>query len=148
METGTLNHEGIAGAAAAVDFICSLTSKKGSRRQRIIAGMQVIDQWERPLADQLLTGVTSMNKVQLYGPPLDAPRCPTVSFTVQGRTPQDICAELGRRGFFLWSGSFAACNVIEQLGLEDKGGLVRAGLAPYNTKEEIDSLLQALEDII
>ncbi len=148
IETGTLNHEGIAGVTAAVDFIASLGDGEGNRRERVIKGMKAIDRWERPLADRLMEGIASLAPVQLYGPPAEAPRCPTVSFTVAGKTPQEICARLGEKGFFLWSGNFAACNVIEQLGLEDQGGLIRAGFAPYNTTEEIDSLLHAISELV
>ena len=158
IETGTLNHEGLAGAAAAVDFIAELgrpyvdtfrprLGDATGRRAEILAGMHAIEAYEAPLAQRLLDGLARIPGVRVYGPPAGYPRTPTVSFTLAGRTPVEVARFLGERGLFVWDGDFYAVTLIERLGLADSGGLVRVGLAPYNTAEEIDRLLAAVEEL-
>ena len=54
---------------------------------------------------------------------------------------------MGAANIFVWDGNFFALPVTERLGLEDRGGLVRIGLAHYNTAEEVDTLLGVLADM-
>ncbi|HHY95649.1 MAG TPA: cysteine desulfurase-like protein [Firmicutes bacterium] len=149
IETGTLDHEGIAGTTAAVDFVAWLGREaKGEptlgRRQALLAGMAAIEEYEGELACRLLEGVSALPGVTVYGPPARARRTPTVSFTVDGLHPDDIARFLGERGIFVWAGDFYATTLVEKLGLAGRGGLVRVGIAPYNTVEEVDRLLNAL----
>lgn len=158
IETGTLNHEGLAGAAAAVDFIAGLgrpyletfreaLGGASGRRAEVLAGMHAIEAHEAPLARRLLDGLARIPEVRVYGPPEGHPRTPTVSFTLEGRHPAEVARFLGERGLFVWDGDFYAVTLVERLGLAEKGGLVRVGLAPYNTAEEIDRLLEAVEEL-
>jgi cysteine desulfurase family protein (TIGR01976 family) len=144
-ETGTLSHEGIAGAAAAVEWIASLAADQTAAwRERIVAGMETIEAMERPLLDRLVNGLGAIPGVRLYGPPAGVARAPTVALTVAGRSPLDVAGRLGEEGIFVWAGDFYATTVIDRLGLRESGGVVRIGLAPYNTAEEVDRLLDAL----
>lgn len=148
-ESGTLNHEGIVGAGAAIDWIAALgdDGSEESRRKRIVDGMGAIHALERPLLDRLLTELPEIPGVQIVGPPAVEMRTPTVSFRMEGHSPQEIARTLGNDGIFVWDGDFYASSVIDRLGLREEGGLVRIGLAPYNTEDEIDRLIAALEGI-
>ncbi|HET6764465.1 MAG TPA: cysteine desulfurase-like protein [Longimicrobiaceae bacterium] len=142
-ETGTLNHEGIAGTAAAVDWIASLsgTGEGAARRDALDRAYAAIEAHEGLLVERLLAGLRAIPQVRVYGPPAGAQRTPTVAFTVEGHTPEDVAGILAEEGVFVWNGNFYATTVCEKLGLEGSGGLIRAGLAPYNTEEDVDRLL-------
>ena len=160
-ETGTLNHEGIVGAGAAVEFIADMGRHHlrrvaaepalaerleglDGRRRQIVAGMLAAEAHEQPLARRLIDGLREIPGVTVYGPPDDHPRTSTVAFTVSGASPEDVCRTLGDEGLFLWDGHFYAIRLVERLGLIERGGLVRAGLAPYTTAAEVERLLAAV----
>ncbi|MGE5542984.1 MAG: cysteine desulfurase-like protein, partial [Bacillota bacterium] len=115
IETGTLNHEGIAGVTEAVNFIASLGGEDGatsgtaaSRRNRILAGFQAIESHERPLFRTLMDGLDSIPGTTMFGLPANARRTPTVSFRLKGKSPAEIAGYLGDRGIFVWDGDFYA----------------------------------------
>jgi cysteine desulfurase family protein (TIGR01976 family) len=144
-ETGTLSHEAIAGAAAAVEWIAGLAlSQDGSWRERLIGGMHAIDEIEHPLLDRVFSGLATIPGVRLYGPPPTARRVPTVAITLEGRHPDEVARKLAAEGIFVWSGDFYATTVIDRLGLRESGGVVRIGLAPYNTADEVDRLIEGI----
>jgi len=67
---------------------------------------------------------------------------------VEGVHFEHFVAEyLGRRGVYVWAGNFYAVSVTERLGLEKTGGLVRAGMVHYNTREEVDYCLKCLQEL-
>jgi cysteine desulfurase family protein (TIGR01976 family) len=142
LETGTLNHEGIVGAAAAVDFLASL-ARGGGRRDRLGRAYAALHQRGQELVTRLWSGLEAIGGVRLYGPPPGRPRTPTVSFTVAGRTTDDVATALAAEGVFVSSGDFYATTVVERLGLSAHG-LVRAGCACYTTTDEIDRLVQGV----
>lgn len=148
-ETGTLNHEGIVGTAAAVDWIAGLAGDElvEDRRARIIAGMGVIQALEDPLLERLLTELPRIPGVRIYGPPPGSRRTPTVSLVVDGVPPCEVAKRLGEEGLFVWDGDFYASSVVDDLGLRDAGGLIRIGLAPYNNDDEIDRLVDGISRI-
>ncbi len=151
IETGTLHHEGIAGAATAVEFIADVGSKFGdvddNRRNKIVAGLLAFEAYEQPLTRHLMEALArDIPKATLYGPPEGFARTSTISFTYNGYTPSLVAKYLGSRGIFVWAGHFYAIRLVERLGLEDSGGLIRVGIAPYNTQEELDRLVDALKD--
>jgi cysteine desulfurase family protein (TIGR01976 family) len=158
IETGTLNHEGIAGIPPAVEFIAGLGDRfpglqprragLSDRRRRVLGGMKAIHLCESRLAQRLWSTLKSLPSVQVYGPDIAGPRCPTFSFTLEGARSDRVAAFLGERGIFVWDGDFYATTLVKVLGLEPKGGLVRVGLAPYNTAEEIDRLGAALQEFV
>ena len=158
-ETGTLDHEGIAGTVAAVDFIAEMGRRHldlvesdlpeglAGRRREIVAGMLANEAYEQPLARYLLTELADTKGITLYGPPAGHPRTSTVSFTIEGHTAMEVARTLGERGLFVWDGHFYAVRLVERLGLIEGGGLVRVGLCPYTTREELDRLLDAVRGL-
>lgn len=150
LETGTQNHEGIVGAAAAVDFFASLVpttaAASDSRRERLRAAFDALHARGAALTARLWQGLSEINGVKLYGPKPDEPRTPTIAFTIAGVTSTTVAQKLAARGLFLSHGDFYAATVIERLALGDEG-LVRAGCACYTTQEEIDRLIQGVREI-
>lgn len=162
-ETGTLNHEGLAGVAATVDYLAEVGRKYGhqsasidnvimhkyeGRRKELKQAMETFAAYERPLFTYMLTELKNLSGINTYGivnPEEFNARCPTLAFTRKGYTPEAIATELGNRGIFVWHGNYYALAVTERLGVESSGGMVRVGLAHYNTKEEVDRFLEALD---
>lgn len=144
-ETGTLNHEGIAGAAAAVDFLASLAAGD-SRRERLATTMRAIHERCEPFMRQMWDGLSEIEGVTLYGPPLDTPRTTTVAFTVRSVPSSQVAARLAERGIFVSHGNFYAHTVVERLGLAPEG-LVRAGCACYTTADEVERLVAGVREI-
>jgi cysteine desulfurase family protein (TIGR01976 family) len=142
LETGTLNHEGIVGAAAAVDFLASLAPGSG-RRDRLAAAFEALHARAAAQVRQLWNGLAAMPHVRLYGPPPESPRTPTLGFTVDGIASAQVARRLASKGLYLSSGDFYAHTVVERLGLQEQG-LVRAGCACYTTDEEIERLIGAV----
>src|SRR5438034_4736995 len=124
-ETGTQNHEGIAGAAAAVDFLASLGAGS-TRRKRLRAAFQQLHERGDALIKQLWNGLREIQRVRLYGPPPDTQRTPTIAFTVEGVSSTEVAKKLAAQGVFVSHGDFYALTVIERLG-QAPHGLVRAG---------------------
>jgi len=144
-ETGTQNHEGIAGAAAAVDFLASLASG-ASRRERLRAAFDALDARGARLTKRMWDGLSEIESVRLYGPPPDAARTPTVAFTVRGVKSTDVARRLAARGVFVSHGDFYAATVVERLGLGEEG-LVRAGCACYTDDEEVARLVAGVREL-
>jgi cysteine desulfurase family protein (TIGR01976 family) len=141
METGTLNHEGLAGAAAAVDFLASLAPGGALRRERLRTVFAELDRREVSLAQHLLDGLGAIPGVRVYGPAAASARTPTVAFTVGERHPDDVADALADDAVFVSTGDFYATSVVRRYGLASRGGLVRAGCAVYTTADEVDRLL-------
>ena len=142
-ETGTMNHEGIAGAGAAVDFLAGLTGS-GSRPARLDAVFAELSRRGDELIARLWEGLAAVNGVRLYGPPPGALRTPTLSFTIEGHSPAGAAARLSADwGLFLSHGNFYASSVTTRLGVEPEG-LLRAGCACYTHQKEVDRLIEAV----
>jgi len=153
-ETGTKNHEGLVGAAAAIDYIAGLGVAYGnvagnaSRREQLAAAWKVIGDYEHQLIDRLITGLKSIPRVRIYGITNRMEwehRVATVSIRKEGLTPEQIATKLAEQNIFVWNGNFYAVSISERLGVEQSGGLVRIGLAHYNTIEEIDRCLAVID---
>ncbi len=142
LETGTQNHEGIAGALAAVDFLASL-APGSTRRERLAAFYAAEHRRAEVLTQRLWEGLGAIPGVTRHGPPPGRPRTSTVSFTVRGRPSVAVAGALAPLGLYVSNGDFYASTVVERLG-HAEDGLVRAGLALYSTDEEVDRLLAAL----
>src|SRR3954468_3021189 len=140
-EFGTSQFEQLAGVTAAVDWIASLGSGT-TRRQRVIDAMATISAYEEEVFTQLYDGLAARDDVTLIGAP--SRRTPTVGFTVDGRSPQQVAKSLGDQGICVWAGNYYAVELMRRLGLEDTGGAVRAGVVCYTTTDEVDRLLGAL----
>ncbi|MGD9303397.1 MAG: hypothetical protein PVF79_03985, partial [Desulfobacterales bacterium] len=65
--------------------------------------------------------------------------------TYDGHTASEVARYLAAKGLFVWDGDFYASTLIDRLGLRDRGGLVRIGIAPYNTKDELSRVIDALK---
>jgi cysteine desulfurase family protein (TIGR01976 family) len=149
-ESGTLNHEGIVGAAAAVDFLASLCRTGDAdtltRRERLSRAFAELHARSSRLFEILWDGLARTDSVRLYGVPPGAGRTPTIAFTVAGLPSDEVARRLAARGVFVSHGDFYAQTVVERLGLS-ADGLVRAGCAVYTTEEEIARLVEGVSTI-
>ena len=162
-ETGTQNHEGIAGVLGALEYFEWLGKKFGGeqaegwrdagfsgRRLLYKQAMTAIRAYEFELSRALIEAVQSVPGTHIYGVTdlkrLDE-RVPTVSFTLEGQHPRDVAEKLGKEGFYVWDGHYYALAVVERLGLLDSGGMVRVGAAHYNTLEEVQQFRETLAEI-
>lgn len=145
METGTQNHEGIAGAAAAVNFLECLAPDAGAhRRARLAAAFAELHHRGDAMVRRLWEGLGAIEGVRRFGPPPGEPRTPTVSFTVAGVPTESVARALAAKGVFVSNGDFYAMTVVERLG-QATDGIVRAGCACYTTMEEVERLLEAVD---
>src|SRR5438477_5924481 len=157
-EMGTQNHEGIAGAAAAVDFYASIAGYRtasGSdrikdstshRRDLLKSAFAGLRAHSARQVKRLWLGLSRIKGVTLYGPPPQVERTPTVSFVIKNMSSTDVARRLAARGLFASHGDFYAQTVIERLGLAPEG-LVRVGCACYTNDEEIERLIEAVQAI-
>jgi cysteine desulfurase family protein (TIGR01976 family) len=143
LETGTQNHEGIAGVKGAIDFISSLGSGP-SLRDKLVSGMRAVEEYEAHLAEKFRAALREIPSVKLYAAPDGVNKTPTLAFRVEGHTPREICEHMAEAGFFVADGHFYASTLAEKLGIRDKGSWIRAGLAPYNTEEEVEDFIETL----
>jgi cysteine desulfurase family protein (TIGR01976 family) len=157
--TGTQNHEGLAGVAAAIDYLADIGKSEPAfsarfpaltgRRRDVHAGLAAIQEYESGLARKLLNGLASQPRFHVWGitdPEQLAQRVPTISITMPNRSASEIAEFLAACHIYTWNGNMYALELTERLGLEDCGGLLRLGLVHYNTAEEIDRLLAALDE--
>jgi len=161
-ETGTQNHEGIAGVLGALEYfewvgnhfgdknLEGLNDQYSGRRLVYKQAMTAIRAYEFELSRALIEAIQSVPGTHIYGltdmKRLDE-RVPTVSFTLEGRDPAEVAAKLGDAGFYVWDGHYYALAVVERLGLLDKGGMVRVGAAHYNMLDEVSRFHDALAKI-
>ena len=153
-ETGTQNHEAMAGVTAAIDYLAAVGVEHGAarsednRRQKLIAAWSVIQAYERTLTERLVTGLLRLPGIRIYG--LTEPadwhrRVATVAVRRRGVTPERLAQALADENIFAWNGSFYALSASERMGVEGKGGWLRLGLVHYNTLEEVDHCLRVLD---
>jgi cysteine desulfurase family protein (TIGR01976 family) len=145
LETGTQNHEGIVGAAAAVDYLASFGTG-ASRRDRLISAFAGLHEQGTALLERMWNGLSAIRGVRMYGCAPGKPRTPTVSFVVDGMVSDDVARGLARQAVFVSNGDFYATTVIERLG-HAADGVVRAGCACYTTADEVDRLIEGVADI-
>ena len=146
LELGSLPLELLAGVIAAVDHLAGLDdAAPGSRRERLLASMAAVQDYESVIFARLMSGLRAIPEVTVIGAP--GSRAPTVSFTLDGWKPRAVTEELARRGICAWDGDYYAYELMESLGVGELGGAVRVGLVHYNTAHEVDRLLDALADL-
>lgn len=157
-ETGTQNHEGLAGVAAAVDYLAWVGERFGEpfaaqvkgyqgRRRTLKLAMYAIRHYEYSLSQVLIRGLSAMQGVTISGiTDLNClhERVPTVIFTLKGKSPQQVARALNEAGTYVWDGNYYALAVMERLGREAEGGMVRVGAVHYNTRREISRFLREL----
>jgi cysteine desulfurase family protein (TIGR01976 family) len=153
-ETGTQNHEGQAGTLAAIEYLAELgrrtSPNAAGRRAQLLAAYDAIRAYEMSLSERLIRGLLAQPGLTFYGirePERFDHRTPTVGIRMEGRTPRQLAEYLGERGIFTWDGNYYAINLTERLGVESSGGMLRIGLAHYNTREEIVRLLAVLREL-
>jgi len=153
-ELGTPQIELMAGLAAAVDYFAGLgaaAGEGGSRRQKIARAFEVSIAYENPLAQRLIDGLSDISGLTIHGitdRKRLADRVPTVSFTVDGIVPETIVRQMNAENIFLWSGHNYAWEIVHQLGIPAEQGVVRIGIAHYNTAAEIDETLESVHRVI
>lgn len=149
-ETGTQSFESLAGVTAAVNYIAALGNREGTRRQRLVQALAMIKQHEMAMSEHFLKGAARIKGLHVYGITdieILEQRTPTFAVSLDGYSPQDVAERLGEQGLFVWHGDYYAVAVMERLGLQDRGGLVRIGFVHYNTMEEVDRVLNALANL-
>jgi cysteine desulfurase family protein (TIGR01976 family) len=145
LETGTQNHEGIIGAAAAVDYLAGL-AQGASRRDRLVSSFAMLHEQGTTLLARLWSGLSAVPGVRMYGCRPGSARTPTVAFTLDGVVSDDVARALARRSVFVSNGDFYATTVIERLG-HAADGVVRAGCACYTTADEVDRLIAGVTEL-
>jgi cysteine desulfurase family protein (TIGR01976 family) len=125
------------------------------RRAAIESAYQAIHDHERTLTTRLISGLDEIPELKIYGitdPGNFDHRCGTLAIRAKNQTadttPLALATKLGDRGLFTWDGNYYALSLTEQLDVEKSGGFLRIGLVHYNTAEEVDRLLAALEEIL
>ena len=146
LETGTINHEGVVGSAAAVEFLASLGAGP-SLRARLSSAYTMLHERAQQQITRLWHGLAALEGVRCFGPDASARRTPTIGFVIAGVPSDQVATRLAARGIFVSHGDFYAQTVIERLGLQPQGGLVRAGCACYTSDEEIEALLNGVAEI-
>jgi cysteine desulfurase family protein (TIGR01976 family) len=145
-ESGTQNHEALAGTIAAIGYLAELGGG-GEWRGAIRTGYAAIEAHERSLAARFLEGVARLGRVRVYGitdPARLDERTPTFAVRVGDEHPVATSGALADRGIFTWDGHYYAIEVFERLGLLDSGGAVRIGFCHYHTLDDVDRVLDAL----
>lgn len=160
-ETGTQNHEGLAGTLGAVEYLAWLGEEFGrnfgsqfngmsGRRLKVHAGMAASLLYERQLSERLINGLSQIPDLKIWGitnlNQLDR-RVPTVSFTLKGWAPRKIAEKLAEQNIFVWDGNYYALEIMERLKLQEGGGMVRVGAAHYNTLDEVDRLVEVVRGL-
>ncbi len=160
-ETGTQNFEGQAATTAALNFLASIGEKYAvdfssqftsfaGRRLSLKTAMAAVESYEMDLFSWLMRGLGEVPGVKIYGiadPKRFKRRVPTVAFRLGGHTPREIAELMAENNIYVGDGHCYALEPVKQLGLEEKGGVVRVGLSLYNTKKEADRLISVLKRI-
>ncbi len=145
-ETGTLSHEGMAGTLGAIDYLEQF-GEGGGRAQRIASAWKAMAEYEQKITLQLIEGLKTFKGLTIRGiTSANAMhrRVPTVSFTLEGHHPEALAKGFAKDNIFVWSGHNYAIEPIARMGLMDQGGVLRVGLAHYNSAEEVGALLSSL----
>jgi cysteine desulfurase family protein (TIGR01976 family) len=163
-ETGTQNHEGIAGVLGALEYLQWLGTQFGAeqaqawseagfsgRRLELKKGMSVMREYESELSKKLIGIIESIPGTRIYGITdlnrLDE-RVPTVSFTVAGHHPEQLAKTIGDADVYVWNGHNYALAIVERLGLLEAGGMIRVGPVHYNTMDELETFGEVLRKVI
>jgi cysteine desulfurase family protein (TIGR01976 family) len=156
IEVGTFVYENVAGMDAAIGYLNDLgnrVSKNGqprSRRDALVAAMEAIQNYEAALSTRVLEGLAENKKVTIYGIPHSGPiamRVPTICFNVQGVSPAEVASGLAERGIGVRDGNMYSPRLLTRLSIAPDSGAIRASLAHYNSFQEIDRFLAALDDV-
>jgi selenocysteine lyase/cysteine desulfurase len=155
-ETGTQNHEAMAGLVGTFGYLEWLGRTYGdgvysgyrSPRAGVLhAAMRAAHAHEDELKQRMLEGLLALPAARIYGITDKgqwAERVPTFAIRMGDEHPLATAQKLAERGICVWAGNYYALNLTERLGVESSGGMLRIGAAHYNTNEEVDYLLDCL----
>ena len=129
-EAGTPDYVATHGLATAIDYLTSV-------------GLDSVEAHEKELTRYCMEQLRTIDGVTIYGP--DEPHDAVVSFNVDGIHHLDIGTLLDRLGIAVRTGHHCAQPLMTRLGIQ---GTVRASFALYNTKEEIDVLVEGLRRVM
>jgi cysteine desulfurase family protein (TIGR01976 family) len=151
IEVGTFVYENVAGMSAAIDYLAELgNSRDGERRQNLVRAMQAIREYETTLSSALLEGIGSIKQAVVYGikdtKALDR-RVPTLCFNIGNLPAESVSSALANRNIAVRHGHMYSPRLMKRLGLALDRGVVRASLVHYNTREEIEKFVRAVEEI-
>ena len=152
-ETGTPQTELLAGLEATVGYLEWLgeaNGADGSRREKLLGAYESFNAFETTMTLQLIEGIKQIPGTTIHGitnPNRIAERVPTVSFTHERISTHEFAEALAAKNIYVWSGHNYAYEVVRQLGLDEDQGVVRIGIAHYNTPDEVNTLLASLSDI-
>lgn len=141
-ETGTQSFESVSGVTAAVDYLASLGTGV-DRREQLLDAYQAIGSYEQTLADRFLTGLSELEHITLYGL-TEGDRTSTFSIAVDGLSDEQVAVALADQGIYVSHGTYYAVEVMKSLG---QSGLIRIGFVHYNTSDEVDAVLNALDGL-
>ncbi|MBE9476508.1 MAG: aminotransferase class V-fold PLP-dependent enzyme, partial [Proteobacteria bacterium] len=150
-EMGTPQFELLAGLSATVDYFTDMGRRGSStdnRRDLISAAYKMSRDYEEPLTNTLIDGLSQIPGIQVYGitnPNRVHQRVPTVSIRHTDCAPSDIAKSLADVGIYVWHGHNYAFEPTRFLGIPEEEGVVRIGLAHYNTKAEVARVVQAID---
>ncbi|OLS20090.1 MAG: putative cysteine desulfurase [Candidatus Heimdallarchaeota archaeon LC_2] len=148
LETGTANHEGIAALIPTIDFLASLGEGE-TRREKIISAFSRIEEYEDMLADKLRNVLSEIPEIKMFQAEVDVRKTPTIAFRIDGHSPKEICKYLAEEhSVFAGDGHFYAETIGELLELNNQGGWVRTGMAPYTSVEDVDKLINGIKQLI
>ncbi len=153
-ETGTPQIELQAALSATIDYFAWLGQTVGTqtdRRAQIAAAFDASIQWERALVQQLIDGLLALPGVTIYGVTEASRfdrRVPTVSFRHAKHSPPEIAEALAHENIFVWSGNNFALELVRAIGADEDEGVLRIGMAHYNTPEDVARVLGALRRIL
>lgn len=147
-ETGTQNFEALAGFIAAVNYLASW-GEGDSLRQKLVSAMKDIVAHEEQISRYFLQRLSKVESLSLYGTENcdHLKRTPTFALRSSTHSPEQLAKALGEQNLCVWNGHFYALGLVRQLGLEDKGGVLRVGFMHYNTLEEVDRFFDTLESL-
>jgi cysteine desulfurase family protein (TIGR01976 family) len=153
--TGTQSHESIVGGMACIDYIADIgrkldQEKPTNRRTALRSAFDAIVQYEQSLSEKLIDGLSQIDGIEIYGitdkfRPNE--RFPTFSIRHKSIPPHELAKQLGQQGIFVWNGNYYALEFSTRMGFEPDG-MLRIGLVHYNTIQEIDRLLNAIEQSV
>jgi len=162
-ETGTQNHEGIAGVLGALEYLEWLGMQFGAdqesawkeagfsgRKLELKKGMSAMQAYESELSKALIGIIESVPGARVHGitdPTRLAERVPTVSFRLEGKDPEWLANEFGRNDIYVWNGHNYALATVERMGLLEAGGMVRVGPVHYNTLDELGKFGEVLKKV-
>ncbi|MBS1717282.1 MAG: cysteine desulfurase-like protein [Armatimonadetes bacterium] len=151
-ELGGANHEGCAGLCALSEYIHFLNGSGGkglATREEIVSAFTTMGQLELPLQKAIMDYLRTKDQIQIIGPATGGmERVPTISFVHKAKKSEEIAAQVQQHGIGVRHGHMYAYRLCEALGIEPNQGVVRTSLVHYNTMDEVERLIKALEEVL